>query len=79
MGEARQIIEARLRRKLPPTRELPPDMRQAIKNLAIALIRARAARTPAPHPPGAGQSAGDGSPASLALDPDTIARKGQTP
>lgn len=36
---ARQIIEARLGRKLAPTRELAPDERQAIKRLAIQLIR----------------------------------------
>ena len=40
---ARQIIEARLGRKWPPTRDLAPDEREAIKRLAIALIRARGA------------------------------------
>ncbi len=38
---ARQIIEARLGRKLPATRELPPDLREAIKRLAIQLLRTR--------------------------------------
>lgn len=36
---ARQIIEARLSRPLPPTRDLPPDLRKAIKLLAIQLIK----------------------------------------
>jgi len=36
---ARQIIEARLGRPLPPTRDLPPDLRKAIKLLAIQLIK----------------------------------------
>ena len=36
---ARQIIEHRLGRKLPPTRDLAPDEREAIKRLAMALIR----------------------------------------
>ena len=36
---ARQIIEHRLGRKLPPTRDLAPDDREAIKRLAMALIR----------------------------------------
>lgn len=40
---ARQIIEARLGRTLPPTRDLPPDLRTAIKLLAIQLIKARTA------------------------------------
>ena len=39
---ARQIIEARIGRKLPPTRDLPPDVRTAIKLLAIQLIKAKA-------------------------------------
>ncbi len=39
---ARQIIEARLGRKLPPTRDLSPDLRTAIKLLAIQLIRSPA-------------------------------------
>ena len=43
---ARQIIEARLRRKLPPTRELRPDERDAIKMLAMQLIKARAVKDP---------------------------------
>ena len=41
---ARAIIEARIGRKWPPTRELAPDQREAIKRLAIALIRARGAK-----------------------------------
>ena len=36
---ARAIIEHRLGRPLPPTRELAPDQREAIKRLAIQLIR----------------------------------------
>jgi hypothetical protein len=36
---ARQIIEARIGRKLPPTADLPPDLKQAIKLLAIQLIK----------------------------------------
>ena len=36
---ARQIIEHRLGRKLPSTRDLAPDEREAIKRLAMALIR----------------------------------------
>ena len=39
---ARQIIEARLGRKLAPTRSLRDDEREAIKTLAIELIKARA-------------------------------------
>lgn len=39
---ARAIIEARLARRFPPTRELRPDERQAIKRLAIQLIKVRA-------------------------------------
>lgn len=38
---ARQIIEARMGRKLPPTADLPPDLQQAVKLLAIQLIRNR--------------------------------------
>lgn len=41
---ARQIIEARVGRKLPATADLPPDLRDAIKRLAIEKIRARTAR-----------------------------------
>lgn len=41
---ARQIIEARLGHPLPPTRALAPDEREAIKRLAIQLIRAAAER-----------------------------------
>lgn len=36
---ARQIIEARLDRKWPATRDLAKDQRDAIKRLAIQLIR----------------------------------------
>lgn len=39
---ARQIIEARLGRKLPPTRELPQDLKTAIKLLAMQLIKSKA-------------------------------------
>jgi hypothetical protein len=39
---ARETIEARLGRNLPPTADLPPDLRTAIKMLAIANIRNRA-------------------------------------
>jgi hypothetical protein len=38
---ARQIIEARLGRTLPVLRELADDEKQAIKRLAIQLIRNR--------------------------------------
>ena len=38
---AREIIERRLGRKLAPTRELPPDERQAVKLMAIRLIKNR--------------------------------------
>jgi hypothetical protein len=38
---ARQTIEARLGKKWPPTRELEPDQRQAIKRLAVAMIKAK--------------------------------------
>ena len=41
---ARQIIEARLGRKLAPTRALADDERKAIKMLAIQLINAKAAQ-----------------------------------
>jgi hypothetical protein len=37
---ARKIIEARLGHPLPPTRELAPDERRAIKTLAVQLIKA---------------------------------------
>jgi len=40
---AREIIEARLGRKLPPIAECPPDIRMAIKSLAIQKIRLRLA------------------------------------
>lgn len=36
---ARQIIEARLGRKLPPVADMAPDERRAVKSLAIQLIR----------------------------------------
>jgi hypothetical protein len=39
---AREIIESRLGRKLPATADLPPDLKRAIKGLAIQLIKARA-------------------------------------
>lgn len=38
---ARQIIEARLGRKLPQVRDMRPDERRAVKLLAIQLIKAR--------------------------------------
>jgi len=38
---ARQTIEARLGRKLPPTADLPDDLKTAIKMLAIQHIKAR--------------------------------------
>lgn len=38
---ARQIIEARLGKNLPPTADLPPDLKRAIKLLAIKLIKER--------------------------------------
>jgi hypothetical protein len=38
---ARQIIEARLGRKLPPTKDLPPDLRKAVYRLALQLLRVR--------------------------------------
>ena len=38
---ARQIIEARLGHPLPPTAQLPRDLRTAIKMLAIELLKAR--------------------------------------
>ena len=36
---ARAIIERRLGHPLPPTRQLAPDQREAIKRLAIQLIQ----------------------------------------
>lgn len=39
---ARQIIEKRLGKRLPATADLPPDLRDAIKLLAVQKIRARA-------------------------------------
>lgn len=41
---ARQIIEARLGRKLAPTRDLAADERKAIKTLATQLLKAKAAQ-----------------------------------
>lgn len=41
---ARQIIETRLGRALPPARELPRDLRDAIRLLGMQLIKARAAQ-----------------------------------
>ena len=38
---ARQIIEARLGRTLPPTAQLPRDLRTAIKMLAIQLVKVK--------------------------------------
>lgn len=38
---ARKIIEARLGRKLAPTRKLRPDERKAVKLLAMQIIKAR--------------------------------------
>jgi hypothetical protein len=38
---SRQIIESRLGRKLPAPRDLPRDLRVAIKSLAIQLIRSK--------------------------------------
>lgn len=41
---ARAIIERRLDHPLPPTRQLAPDQREAIKRLAIELIRIAATK-----------------------------------
>ena len=41
---ARAIIERRLGRALPPTQQLAPDQRDAIKRLAIELIRSAVAK-----------------------------------
>jgi hypothetical protein len=38
---AREIIEARLGRKLPPVADMRPDERRAVKGLAVQLIRRR--------------------------------------
>jgi hypothetical protein len=38
---ARQVIEARVGRSLPPTAELPDDLKTAIKLLAIQHIRTK--------------------------------------
>jgi len=43
---AREIIEARIGRKLPPTADCPPDIRAAIRELAIARLRARYGTSP---------------------------------
>ena len=37
---ARQIIERRLGRVLPPTKDLPRDLRDALRLLGLALVRA---------------------------------------
>ena len=50
---ARQIIEARLGHRLPPTRDLAPDQRQAILLLGRHLIKAQMANAAAPPIPGA--------------------------
>ena len=49
---ARQIIEARLGHRLPPTRDLAPDQRQAILLLGRQLIKTQMANA-APPVPGA--------------------------
>ena len=36
---ARQIIEARLGRPLPPTHDLPPDLRDALRLLGLQLVQ----------------------------------------
>jgi len=41
MKTAREIIEARLGRKLPPVANMAPDERDAVKRLAIQLIKNR--------------------------------------
>ena len=41
---ARQIIEARLGRKLPPAAQMRPDERLAVKLLAMELIKQRRER-----------------------------------
>jgi hypothetical protein len=38
---ARQIIEARLGRKLPPTKDLPRDLRDAIRLLGLHLLKVK--------------------------------------
>ena len=38
---ARQIIEARLGRKLPPAAQMRPDERRAVKLLAMEMIKQR--------------------------------------
>ena len=42
---ARQIIEARLGRKLPPVSQMAPDERRAVSALAKQLIKAKGQRT----------------------------------
>lgn len=41
LDTARQIIEARLGRSLPPTRELPRDLRDAVRLLGLQLLKAK--------------------------------------
>ena len=43
--KSRQIIEARLGRKLPSARDMRPDDRQAVKRLAVQLLRQRVQQT----------------------------------
>jgi len=50
---ARQIIEARLGQRLPPTRDLAPDQRQAILLLGRQLIKDQMANAAAPRIGGA--------------------------
>jgi len=38
---ARQIIETRLGRKLPPTKDLPRDLRDAIRLLGLHLLKVK--------------------------------------
>lgn len=45
---ARQIIQARLGRELPPTRELPRDLREAILRLGLELVQLAAPREAKP-------------------------------
>ena len=44
---ARAIIEARLGRKLPPTAELPRDLRTALLLLGLHLVKCRQTEIPA--------------------------------
>lgn len=41
---AREIIEARIGRKLPPVKDMAPDERQAVSMLAKQLIKNKARR-----------------------------------